>query len=145
MRFLILSGRILLLMVVLSLVFILSSCVGVYSSKTPEGAERQFYAQLGMKNEGIQLPQGGSINVADGEKSFGQAMTAAGAAVTAYTWGAVEKAKSAASAATAQTGIKAGAATEQARISATQATATSLGNNPEANVGAINAAGNLFK
>lgn len=129
----------------LILCLLMVSCVGVYSSRSPDGAEKQFYAQVGMRVEGVTLPQGGEIKTADGEKSFGQAMTAAGTAVTAYTWGAVEKAKSAANAATAQTGIKAGAATDQARIQATERAATSLGNNPEANVGAVQAVGNLYR
>lgn len=120
----------------------------MYSSETPTAygtAKKQFYAQLGMNNEGINMPQGGGIEKADGEKSFAAAATAIGTGIAVTSYAAVEKAKSAATAATAQTGIKATAATEQARIGATQATATSLGNNPEANVGAINAAGALFK
>ena len=104
-----------------------------------------LYAQLGGKGGFVAQGDGGFALQFDGEKSFGQAMTAAGTAVTIGSWASVEKAKSAASAATTQTGIKAGAATEQARIQATQATATSLGNNPEANVGAVDAVGRLFK
>jgi len=123
------------------------SCVGIYSSETPTAygtAKRQLYAQAGMKNTGIELPQGGSMASADGEKNFGQAATLVGTGLTVNAWGAVEKAKAGATAATTQTGIKAGAATEQARIQATERAATALGGNPEANVGAVDAVGRVF-
>jgi hypothetical protein len=127
----------------------LASCTFATRSDTQaDGSQsRQTYAQLGGKGAyagGV----GGSTSMvvqADNEKSFGQAMTAAGVAVTASTWAAVEKARSAATVSTTNTATKAAATTEQARIGATASTAKSLGNNPEANTSAINAVGNLFK
>jgi hypothetical protein len=82
---------------------------------------------------------------ADNEKSFGQAMTAVGTSIAIHAWSAVEQAKSAASAATQQTALKTAARVEETTVRTVGNTATSLGGNPEANVGAINAVGQLFK
>lgn len=107
-------------------------------------ADTQLYMRWGGKG-GYASTADGFLTQSDLEKSFGQAMTALGTAVAVTSYASVEKARSAATATTQQTGIQAGAATERARIGATERTAKVLGNNPEANVPAINAAGNLFK
>jgi hypothetical protein len=142
--------RILALLSLAILACVIPSCTfATRSDRLSDGSEsRQIYAQLGGKGAyagGVGGAGSTMVVQADNEKSFGQAMTAAGAAVAAYTWGAVQQAESAATAATQQTGIKAGAATQQAQIQATERAATTLGSNPEANVGAVEAVGRLFK
>jgi hypothetical protein len=104
-----------------------------------------LYAQLGGKGGFVAQGDGGFAMQFDGEKSFGQAMTAGGTAYGIGQWAGVEKARSAATVSTTNTATKAAAATEQARIGATASTAKALGSNPEANVPAINAVGNILR
>jgi hypothetical protein len=141
--------RILALLSLAIIACVIPSCTfATRSDRLSDGSEsRQIYAQLGGKGAyaGGVGGAGSMVVQADNEKSFGQAMTAAGAAVAAYTWGAVEQARSAATVSTTNTATSAAAATEQARIGATASTAKTLGNNPEANVGAVEAVGRLFK
>jgi hypothetical protein len=142
-------GRLLLLLVVLSFALILSSCVGTGSRTTthPDGTvvETNVYAQVGGRSNYLRTADGSIMLNTDLDKSFGQLMTAAGAAYSVGAWAGAETAKTTANAATAQTSIKSAARVEETAIKATGAAATSLGNNPEANVGAINAVGGLFK
>jgi hypothetical protein len=115
---------------------------------TPDGTTQRdtsIYAQLGGKGGFIANGDTGFTMQVDNEKSFGQAVSAAGAAYAVGQWAGVETAKATTAATTAQTGIKATAATDQQRIKATQQAATTLGGNPEANTGAINAVGGLFR
>ncbi len=116
------------------------SCVTAHRS--PDGA--QTYAQIGGK-AGFISTDHGFIVQADLEKSLRDAVMAAAASYVAGAFYGAEKAKTAADAATTQTGIKAGAATDQARIKATERAATSLGNNPEAHTGAVHAVRGLFR
>ena len=142
--------RILALLSLAIIACVIPSCTfATRSDRLSDGSEsRQIYAQLGGKGAyagGVGGAGSTMVVQADNEKSFGQAMTAAGAAVAAYTWGAVEQARSAATVSTTNTATSAAAATEQARIGATASTAKTLGSNPEANVGAVEAVGRLFK
>jgi hypothetical protein len=126
----------------------LPSCMGVYSSETPTQygvAKKQLYTQMGMKVEDAKLPQGGSFAKADGEKNFGQAMTAVGTGIAVNAWSAVEQAKSGAAAATQQTALKTAARVEETTVRTIGSTATTLGSNPEANVGAVDAVGRVFR
>lgn len=129
------------------LVLVLASCtVATRQTYRPDGTkEQQLFAQLGGKGGYVGGADGSMAVQADNERSFGQAMTAASAAVAVTAWAGAEKAKTAADAATSQTATRSAAATEQARIQATERAATTLGSNPEANVNAINAAGSLFR
>jgi hypothetical protein len=149
MRLILFLGRLLIALALLSMMLVLVSCTfATRSDLSADGSQsRQIYAQLGGKGAyaGGVGGQGSMVVQADNEKSFGQAMTAAGAAVAAYTWGAVEQARSAATVSTTNTATSAAAATEQARISASASTAKTLGSNPEANVPAVEAVGRLFK
>jgi hypothetical protein len=78
-------------------------------------------------------------------KAFRDAMLAAGMVAIANIQAGVDKAKSADQREVATTGMKEAGATDRAAIGATERTATSVGNNPEANSTAINSVGNLFK
>jgi hypothetical protein len=133
----------------LILACLMSSCTfATRSDLLSDGSQsRQIYAQLGGKGAyaGGGGGDGSMVVQADNERSFGQAMTAAGTVAAIASWASMEKAKTAAEAATAQTATRTAAATEQARIGATASTAKTLGSNPEANVGAVNAVGNLFR
>jgi hypothetical protein len=135
----------------LLLITLLSSCSfgsRVNSTQAPDGTvarDTAIYAQLGGKGGYIANGPTGFTMQVDNEKSFGQAVTAAGTAYAFGQWAGIQNTKATADAATSQTGIKATAATDQARIKATQATATTLGSNPEANTAAINATGSLFR
>jgi hypothetical protein len=133
----------------LALCLSLASCtLATRSDLSPDGtASRQIFAQLGGKGgyaSGMTSPTAMMVQV-DNERSFGQAMTAAGTVAAIASWASMEKAKTAADAATAQTATRSAAATETARITATERTATTLGGNPEANVGAVNAVKGLFR
>lgn len=127
--------------------FALVSCtVATRQTLRPDGTrDQQLFAQIGGKGAYVGNAEGGMVVQADNERSFGQAMTAASAAVAVTSWASAEKATTAADAATTQTATRSAAATEQARIQATERAATTLGSNPEANTGAINAAGQLFR
>lgn len=131
---------------VVACVAVVSCTVATRQTVRADGTrEQQLYAQLGGKGAYVGNADGSMVVQADHEKSFGQAVTAAGAAYAVGAWLSADKAATAAEAATAQNAARTSAATEQARIQATQRAATTLGSNPEANVGAINAAGNLFR
>jgi len=120
---------------------LLASCtLGLRNTVTPEGSkDTMLFAQLGGKGQYATTPEGGMVAGADNEKSFGAAVTGVVAHSVANIWGGVEKAKSADAARTAQTATKADAAVQTTRITETGATVRSVGNNPEANVGAIEA------
>lgn len=123
---------------------LLSACA--YARRTanhPDGTQTaQTYVQVGGKG-GYVATADGFIVQTDLEKSFRDAMIAGTVIAGGIMSASVEKAKDASAAATAQQQTKATAATEQARIKATERAATTLGSNPDANVGAINAVGNL--
>ena len=125
-------------------VFLPSCMNSFYEEVHPDGTKiKHNYTQVGGVGQAAPVSGGVALGF-DGQKSFGQAMTAG---VSAYTSGAyfgAEKAKTAASAATSQAKIKAGAATEQLRIKTVGNAATTLGSNPEANIGAIQAAGAIL-
>lgn len=124
-------------------IFLVSCAYGSRSLVHPDGSkEKQQYAQIGGKGGYISTPEGFIIQV-DLERSFTVAATAATLITGSVVQASLEKAKDASQAVTNQTAIK--ATTEQTKIKAAQSTATSVGNNPEANSGAINAIGNLFK
>jgi hypothetical protein len=133
----------------LLLILPLASCT--FATRSDIGADgsqsRQIYAQLGGKGAyaGGVGGSGSMVVQADNEKSFGQAVTAASTVAAIASWASAEKAKTAADAATAQTATRSAAATEAARIGATERTATTLGSNPEANVGAVEAVKGLFR
>jgi hypothetical protein len=78
-------------------------------------------------------------------KAFRDAMLAAGMVALANIQAGVDKAKSADQTTVATTGIKEDGATARAAIGATERTATSVGNNPEANTRALQSVGSLFK
>ena len=103
------------------------------------------YAQLGGNTRYNRGADGSVTFDADLSQSFGHAMTAAGAAVGIMSWAGVQKAQTAAVEATKQLGVKSAAGVASDNIKATAATAQVLGSNPEANTGAINAVGNLFR
>jgi hypothetical protein len=127
----------------------LPSCT--FATRSDLGADgsqsRQVYAQLGGKGAyaGGVGSQGAMVVQADNEKSFGQAMTAVGTSIAVNAWSAVEQAKSAASAATQQTALKTAARVEETTVRTIGSTATTLGSNPEANVGAVDAVGRVFR
>jgi hypothetical protein len=130
----------------LMLLPLVSCTVATRATILPDGTQdKQLYAQLGGKGGYVGGADGGMVAQADNEKSFGQAMTAAGVMAATAAWSAVERAATNANAATAQTATRSAAATEQARIKATERAATSLGNNPEANTGAVKAVSTLFR
>lgn len=101
--------------------------------------------QLGGTTVYSRTPEGGVFYASDMSKSFGHAMMAAAAAVGMLSWADVSKAETLATEASRQAGIKATAAVQSQRLTSAAQTATTLGSNPEANVGAIDAVGNLFK
>lgn len=108
-------------------------------------SKTHFYAQLGSKG-GMKetAPDGSKFAVgADSEKSFRDA--ALTAATLGYVKGNVDIKTAESADATKATIAKTEAGTEATRIGATERTIKSVGNNPEANVGAIDAAGNAFK
>jgi hypothetical protein len=138
------------ILLAISCLFLVSCAAGGRTRSTTHADGRvekdtALYAQLGGKGGFVAQGDGGFALQFDGEKSFGQAMTAAGTAVAVSAWSAVEQARSAATVSTTNTATSAAAATEQARIGATASTAKTLGSNPEANVGAVEAVGRLFR
>ena len=131
----------------------LISCVGSRNTATittsPDGSVVQQlsrdYAQLGGNTRYHRGADGSETFDADLSQSFGHAMTAAGAAIGIISWAGVEKAATAAVETTKQISVKSAAGVATENIKATASTAQVLGSNPEANKGAINAAGNLFR
>lgn len=131
----------------LLVVFGVSCTIAARQTVRPDGTrEQQLFAQgPGGKGAYVGTADGGMVVQADNEKSFGQFVGAAAGTAIGLGYFSAEKATTAANAATAQNAARTQAATEQARIQATERAATTLGSNPEANTGAINAAGNLFR
>jgi hypothetical protein len=130
----------------------LISCVGSRNTATittsPDGSVVQQlsrdYAQLGGNTRYHRGADGSETFDADLSQSFGHAMTATGLAIGMLSWANVTKASNAAVEATKQLSVKSAAGVSTEGIKATANTAQILGSNPEANVGAINAVGNLF-
>lgn len=132
---------------ILALAMLATSCTLGLRRKTTavdgRKSDTALFVQVGGKG-GINAPEeGGMMAGADNEKSFRDAAMAA--ATLGYFAGnrAVKEAEAAAS--TTKELAKTNAGTEAARISAAERTATTLGSNPEANTGAVNAVGELFK
>jgi hypothetical protein len=106
--------------------------------------QSETYSQLGGVG-GYASTAGGMAVQFDGQKSFRDAAILAGVVVPAGFAAQTERAASAAAAATRQTEVKSAAEVAKAQTAARASTATALGGNPEANVGAVDAVGRLFR
>ena len=140
----------LLLLAIALLGFLTPSCtIAANSNQTVniDGStetHNQLLAKLGGKAEYRSTPDGMDVTT-DDQSSFAAAATATGAVVGLLSYADIQNTKNLAAAATTQTGFKTAAATRQTTVKATADAAKTLGSNPEANVGAINAVGNIFR
>lgn len=129
----------------------LCSCaIGLTNEKTIASADgsatkskTRLYAQAGSRGGMTESAAGDYAVGADSEKSFRDGMIAAG--TLGYIAGNVSIKKAESADAAAASLAKTVAGTEQARISSTERAVTTLGSNPEANTGAIKAAGDAFR
>lgn len=129
------------------------SCVGskdtTLTTTFPDGSvtvqDNRSYAQLGGNTNYARLPDGTVMFNADMTQSFGHAMAAAAAAVGMVSWANVSKAATAAQELTKQKTAQSAASAQTARVQAASTSMQVLGSNPEANVGAINAVGNVIR
>ena len=134
--------------ILLCLLFV--SCTTAYNSKTEisQGKvkkEKNLLVKMGGKAEFDSTEGKGMYVKTDDEASFKHGINGVvsygASALAAGSYDAYNAGKQA----TAQLGIRSGAATDQLLIKTTGQAATVLGSNPEANVGAIKETGNLFK
>lgn len=131
------------------LMLMLTSCSTYYAdrSETEDGRklDREFWVQLGGKG-GFHRDSDGTITAsADNEKSFRDAALATTTMVVSNIQAGVEKARSADQTKVATTGIIETETTNRASIEAASSTAQSVGNNPEANVGALEGVRRIFR
>ena len=131
--------------ILLCLLFV--SYTTAYNSKTEisQGKEKNLLVKMGGKAEFDSTKGKGMYVKTDDEASFKHGINGVvsygASALAAGSYDAYNAGKQA----TAQLGIRSGAATDQLLIKTTGQAATVLGSNPEANVGAIKETGNLFK
>jgi len=140
----------LLLLAIALLGFLAPSCtIAANANQTtrPDGTyqkQTQVLAKLGGQANYDSTPDGMSVKT-DDQASFAAAATATGAVVGLLSYADIQNTKNLAAATTTQTGFKTAAATRQTTVKATADAAKKLGSNPEANVGAIRAVGDIFR